>query len=306
MQRINWFPDPNITQAFATYAPSTVKVDFPFVNGRNWVRATVLTVGDTYVQYSLKGDRLPPAGTYHVHFRAFAQHANAYVRVYTRVGDNYEMQLENEITDGTTVDVDGTITVPGGCEEIIIRIQTGNVVGAIGMMSDILIERADTYDTAVGGGASGLLHRGHDATRLRRSVGRVMSDDGHEHLSDTAYGGYAQTRTQRYGFLQYADSGKRLLCEFLGHVFRPRLRENILWQRDHVHAGRAVCQPVLSIDKHDENSNGSRVWLSNSPSDRLRGLRELRVHETSVGLPGHITLQRGYDATRLTLLGVMA
>lgn len=87
-----------------------------------------------------------------MHCRAFAQHANAYVRVYTHAGDNYEMPLENEITDGATVDVDATITVPDGCDEVIVRIQTGNVVGAIGMMSDILIERADTYDTAVGGG----------------------------------------------------------------------------------------------------------------------------------------------------------
>lgn len=152
MRRRNVFPDPNITQAFGTYAPSIVKVDFPVVDDRTWVRATVLTVGDTYVQYSLKGDRLPPAGTYHMHCHAFAQHANAYVRVYTRVGDNYEMPLENEITDGTTVDVDGTVTVPDGCEELIIRIQTGNVVGAIGMMTDILIENAATYDIGVGGG----------------------------------------------------------------------------------------------------------------------------------------------------------
>lgn len=151
MRRRNVFPAPNITQAFGPYAPRIVKVDFPVVDGRNWVRATVLTVGDTYVQYSLKGDRLPPAGTYHMHCRAFAQRANAYVRVYTHAGDNYEMPLENEITDGATVDVDATITVPDGCDEVIVRIQTGNVVGAIGMMSDILIERADTYDTAVGG-----------------------------------------------------------------------------------------------------------------------------------------------------------
>ena len=152
MQRINWFPDPNITNTFKPYAPSNVKVDFPVVHRRNWLRATVLTVGDAYAQYSLLGDYIPPAGTYHVHSSAYAKHANAFVRVYTRVDGNYTMPLENKITDGTTVNVDGTITVPDGCEEIIIRIAAGKVVGAIGMMSDILIERADTYDTAVGGG----------------------------------------------------------------------------------------------------------------------------------------------------------
>lgn len=47
-------------------------------------------------------------------------------------------------------------------------------------ISELSVEAADTYDAALGGGASGLLHRRHDATRLRRFVGRVMSDDGHE------------------------------------------------------------------------------------------------------------------------------
>ena len=150
--RINWFPDPNITKTVKPYAPSIIKVDFPVVARRNWLRATVLTVGDTYAQYSLQGDRLPPAGTYHVHCCAFAKHANAFARVYTKVGGKYTLPLQKEIADGTTVDVDGTITVPDGCEEIIVRITAGNVVGAIGMMSDILIERADTYDAAVGGG----------------------------------------------------------------------------------------------------------------------------------------------------------
>lgn len=150
--RINWFPDPNITKTVKPYAPSIIKVDFPVVARRNWLRATVLTVGDTYAQYSLQGDRLPPAGTYHVHCCAFAKHANAFARVYMKVGGKYTVPLQKEIADGTTVDVDGTITVPDGCEEIIVRIAAGNVVGAIGMMSDILIERADTYDAAVGGG----------------------------------------------------------------------------------------------------------------------------------------------------------
>lgn len=174
MQRINWFPDPNITQTFAHYAMSTMKVDFPVVNGRNWLSATVLTVGDTYAQYSLTGDRLPPAGTYHVHCRAYAQNANAYVRVYTKVGGKYTVSLQKEIADRATVDVDGTITVPGGREEIIIRITTGNVVGAKGMMSDILIERADTYATAVGGGfrasSPGTRCQGIKATRRAGDV----------------------------------------------------------------------------------------------------------------------------------------
>lgn len=152
MRRRNVFLDPNITQAVKPHASRNATMDFPVVDGRNWLRATTLTVGDAYVHYSLQGDRLPPVGAYHVHCRAFAQHANAIFRVYTHVGGKYPVQLQKEIADGTTVDVDGTITVPDGCDEVIIRIIAGNVVGAIGMMSDILIERADTYATAAGGG----------------------------------------------------------------------------------------------------------------------------------------------------------
>lgn len=152
MRRRNIFPDPNITKALKPYAMPIVKMDFPVVDGRNWLRATVLTVGDAYVQYSLQGYRLPPVGTYHVHCRAFARHANAIARVYTHVDGKYKMPLQKEIADGTTVDVDGTITVPDGCDELIIRITAGNVVGAIGMMTDILIESADTYAAAAGGG----------------------------------------------------------------------------------------------------------------------------------------------------------
>jgi len=172
--RINWFPDPNITQTVEPYAPSTMKVDFPVVARRNWLRATVLTVGDTYAQYSLQGDRIPPAGTYHVRCCAFAKHANAFTRVYTKVGGKYTVPLQKEIADGTTVDVNGTITIPDGCEEIIIRIAAGNVVGAIGMMSDILIERADTYDAAVGGGfrasSPGTRCRAHRSVRRAGDV----------------------------------------------------------------------------------------------------------------------------------------
>lgn len=169
--RINWFPDPLITKTVKPYAPRTVKVDFPVVARRNWLRATVLTVGDAYAQYSLQGDSLPPAGTYHVHCCAFAQHANAYAHVYTNVGGEYTMSLQKEIADGATVDVDGTVTVPSGCKEIIIRVAAGNVVGAIGMLSDILIERADTYDTAVGGGlrASSPGTRCHAIKTVRRA-----------------------------------------------------------------------------------------------------------------------------------------
>ena len=60
------------------------------------------------------------------------------------------------VGDGQTVTVNQTITIPAGCDRLIVRIgPNSQTVSVIGMMSDILIERADTYDTAVGGGLPG-------------------------------------------------------------------------------------------------------------------------------------------------------
>ena len=302
--RINWFPDPNITQTFGAYAPGIVKVDFPVVARRNWVRATVLAVGDVYVQYSLQGDRLPPAGTYHVHCCAFAKHANAFARVYMKVGGKYTVPLQKEIADGTTVDVDGTITVPDGCEEIIIRITAGNVVGAIGMMSDILIERADTYDTSVGG-ASGLLHRGYDATRLRRFVGRVMSDDGHEPDKQSKSPRHAEAGRVHADFDRREDSGYPILVHGLaGRVGRLRHGGQL--------SGHLQQEPThrMGLHVHDRESDEPEIQGRVRQSDR-QGVGH--GHVRAGRIPGEQSLarrpllfRRGYDAARLTPLGVVA
>ncbi len=302
--RINWFPDPNITQTFGAYAPSIVKVDFPVVARRNWLRATVLTVGDDYAQYSLQGDRLPPAGTYHVHCCAFAKHANAFARVYMKVGGKYTVPLQKEIADGTTVDVNGTITVPDGCEELIIRIAAGNVVGAIGMMSDILIERADTYDTSVGG-ASGLLLRRHDATRLRRFVGRVMSDDGHEPDKQSKSPRHAEAGRVHADFDHREDSGYQILVHGLaGRVGRLR--------HDRQLSGHLQQEPTHRMGLHvpDHESDEPEIQGRVRQSDR-QGVEH--GHVRAGRIPGEqglarrpLLFRRGYDAARLTLMGVVA
>ena len=302
--RINWFPDPNITQTFGAYAPSTMKVDFPVVARRNWLRATVLTVGDGYAQYSLQGDRLPPAGTYHVHCCAFAKHANAFARVYTKVGGKYTVPLQKEIADGTTVDVDGTITVPDGCEEIIIRITAGNVVGAIGMMSDILIERADTYGTAVGG-ASGLLHRGYDATRLRRLVGRVMSDDDNEPMHETNLDHHLES--QQLGASH--DRSERERDDILGQFRCERHRRHCLVYRN---TGRIQRTPTCQLHdvRQQFQSAISELFRQVRQSDRHRDkYTHLHVGRVSVEQDParrHRIFRRGYDAARLTPMGVVA
>lgn len=305
MQRINWFPDPNITKTFGAYAPGIGKTDFPFVDGRNWVRVAALTVGDVYVQYSLAGDRLPPAGTYHVHCRAFAQHANAYFRVYTNVGGKYTVSLQKEIADGTTVDVDGTVTVPDGCKELIIRTTAGKVIGAIGMMTDILIERADTYDTAVGGGASGLLHRGHHATRLTPRTGTVMSDDGHEPMREPILDHHLASR-QVGADLDRSERGwEGILGQCLCERRRRHYLDPILTWR---HQWKPTCQ--LQSDRRQCRSDVNNVFRQVRQSDRHRDeyapLHVCRLSGEQDPARQHRIFHRGYDATCLTLMGVVA
>lgn len=152
MQRINWFPDPNITGT-APIGVANAKVDYPIVNGRKWMRATSTGTGDAHADYALTGSQLPPAGSYHVHANAYAQKAEAKFIFSTRADGSYQQQLTVPVGNGQTVTVDRTITIPSGCDQLIVRIApNGQTVGAIGMMNDILIERADTYDNAVGGG----------------------------------------------------------------------------------------------------------------------------------------------------------
>lgn len=156
MQRINWFPDPNITGTVNPIASNKVRVDYTVVNNRRWLRATSTTTGDNYAQYLLSGPQLPPAGSYHVHTIAYAQGAQASFQVFYRVGGSYKLPLAIPVDQNQTVIVDQTITLPAGCNQMLVRVQLGaTTVGAIGMMSDILIERADTYDIAVGGGLPG-------------------------------------------------------------------------------------------------------------------------------------------------------
>ena len=301
--RINWFPDPNITKAFASYAPSIVKVDFPVADGKNWLRVTALTVGDDYAQYSLTGDRLPPAGTYHVHCRAYAQHANACVKVYTHVGGKYTVQLQKEIADGTTVNVDVTITVPNGCNEVIIRVVTGKVVGAVGMMSDILIERADTYDTAVGG-ASGLLHRRHHATRLTPTVG-VMPDDGHEPMHEPILDHHLASR--QVG--EYHDRSERAWDGILDQCRGERHGRHCL---DFRNTGRIQRTPTCRLhDAHQQYLSGinellCRVRQSDRHRDEHAHLHVCRLSGEQGSARQHQIFHRGYDAARLTPMGVVA
>lgn len=171
--RINWFPDPNITGTVKPIASNKMKVECPVVvNRHNWLRATSTATGENYAQYLLGGSQLPPPGSYHVHANAYAQRAQASFKVFYHINGSYKLPFSAAVDDGQTVAVDRTITLPAGCDQILVRIQLdATTVGAIGMMSDIIIERADTYATAVGGGfrASSRGTRCHAIKAIRRA-----------------------------------------------------------------------------------------------------------------------------------------
>ena len=304
MQRINWFPDPNTTGT-APIGVANTKVDYPIVNGRKWLRATSTGTGDVHAEYALSGSQLPPAGSYHVHANAYAQKAGALFIVFVRVNGSYQQPLNVPVGDGQTVTVDRTITIPAGCSQLIVRIGPNNqTVGAIGMMSDILIERADTYDPAVGGGASGLLHGRHHAARIGASVGRVMPDDGHEPMHEPILDHRPESR-QVGG---YHDHPEQARDEILGHGLCERHRRHYLDERVWRHQCEPTCR--LRVERQRCRSDVNELFRQVRQSDRHRDeyahLHVGRVSGEQDPARRHRIFHRGHDAARLPPLGVMA
>lgn len=304
MQRINWFPDPLITgKLFAEINNGAAKA-VVVADNKNWLRVTSTATGDNFGQFSLSGGLIPPAGTYHVHARVYAQKAAANFIVYSSVNSSWKQLLNKPVADGQTLTVDSEITIPEGCQHLLVRMQLGREVGLIGMMSEILIESADTYDKAVGG-ASGLLLGGHDATRLRRSVGRVMSDDGHEPDKQSKRPRHAEAGRVHADYDHREDSGYHILGHGLaGRVGRLR--------HDRQLSGHLQQEPTHQMALHvpDRESDEHEIQGRVRQSDR-QGVEH--GHVRAGRIPGEQSLarrpllfRRGYDAARLTLLGVVA
>lgn len=304
MQRINWFPDPLITgKLFAEINNGAAKA-VVVADNKNWLRVTSTATGDNFGQFSLSGGLIPPAGTYHVHARVYAQKAAANFIVYSSVNSSWKQLLNKPVADGQTLTVDSEITIPEGCQHLLVRMQLGREVGLIGMMSEILIESADTYDKAVGG-ASGLLLGGHDATRLRRFVGRVMSDDGHEPDKQSTRPRHAEAGRVHVDFDHREDFGYHILVHGLaGRVGRLR--------HDRQLSGHLQQEPTHRMVLHvlDRESDEPEIQGRVRQSDR-QGVEH--GHVRAGRIPGEQSLarrpllfRRGYDAARLTPLGVVA
>ena len=304
MQRINWFPDPNITGTAKPVAGNNVRIEYQVVNNRNWLRATSTATGNNYAQYSLSGSQLPHAGSYHVHANVYAQKDEATFVVFVRVGGSYNAAFSVPVGDGQTVVVDGTFTIPSGCDQMLVRIGLNSkTVGMIGMMSDILIERADTYDTAIRGGASGPLHRRHHATRLTPRIGRVVPDDGDEPMHEPILDHHLVGRPVDTDH----DRSERGWDEILGQCLCEHHRRHYLgeWYRPQ-------CKPTCQLpDNHrqfqsDVNDVFRRVRQSDRHRDEHAHLHVGRVSGEQDSARQHQIFHRGQHAARLTLLGVVA
>lgn len=172
-------------------------------------------------------------------------------------------------------------------------------------ISELSVEAADTYDAALGGGASGLLHRGHDATRLRRFVGRVMSDDGHEPVHEPILDHHPESR--QVG--EYHDPSEREWGDISDQRRGERHRRHYLDNRSGWrHQRKTTCQ--LQDDHQqfpsDINELSRQVRQSDRHSDEHAHLHVGRIPGEQGIARRPLLFRRGYDATRLTLLGVVS
>lgn len=171
-------------------------------------------------------------------------------------------------------------------------------------ISELSVEAADTYDAALGG-ASGLLLGGHDATRLRRFVGRVMSDDGHEPMHEPILDHHPESR--QVG--EYHDPSEREWGDISDQRRGERHRRHYLDNRSGWrHQRKTTCQ--LQDDHQqfpsDINELSRQVRQSDRHSDEHAHLHVGRVSGEQGPARRHRIFRRGYDAARLTLLGVVA
>lgn len=176
--------------------------------------------------------------------------------------------------------------------------------GSAANIANPILELADTYDKAVGG-ASGLLLRRHDATRIGASVGRVMSDDNHEPMPEPNLDHHLES--QQLGASH--DRSEREIYDILGQFRYERHRRHCL---DYRNTGRIQRTPTCQLHdvRRQFQSAISELFRQVRQSDRHRDkytpLHVCRLSGEQDPARRHRIFQRGYDAARLTPLGVVA
>ena len=168
---------------------------------------------------------------------------------------------------------------------------------------NVLIERADTYDAALGGGVSSLLHRRHHATRLTPRTGMVMPDDGHEPMHETILGHHLVGRPLG----GYHDHTEQARDEIFGQRLCERHRRHYLDESVWRHQCKPTCQ--LRVDRQRSQSDVNVLFRQVRQSDRHRDryshLHVGRVSGEQDPARQHQIFRRRHDAARLTLTGVM-
>lgn len=303
--RTNLFPDPNMANTIFKCIPIRCDVDFPTVSGFRWLRATTRGSGDIYAQYQLTGVDLPRAGVYHIHAICYAQGSGALFRVYAGVVGKFTILYETGIADNQTKPISADITIPANTTQLLIRVVPPSTVGKFILIRDILLESKSTYDTAVGGGSSGLLHGRHDAARIGTSAGRVMPDDSDEPMHEPILDHHPESRQMGASH----DRSEREWDAILGQFLYERHRRHCL---DYRSTGRIQRKPTCQLhDGHQQYQSGiSELFRQVRQSDRHRD-RYTRMHVCRLSgeqdpARRHQIFHWGHDAARLTLLGVMA
>lgn len=305
MQRINWFPDPNMANTIFKCMPWRCTVDFPTVSGFRWLRATTSGSGDIYAQYVLTGVNLPPAGVYHIYSICYTQGSGALFRVYAGVGNGFTILHETGIADNQTKKIDADITIPSNTTQLLIRVVPPSTVGKFILIRNILLESKSTYPTAVGGGDSVLLHRRHHATRLTPRTGTVVPDDAHEPMHEPILDHHLASR--QVG--EYHDRSERALDDILDQCRGERHGRHYL---DYRNTGRIQRTPTCRLpDGHQPYQSGinelsRQVRQSDRHRDQYTHLHGGRVSGEQDPARQHRIFHREHDAARLTLLGVMA
>lgn len=172
-------------------------------------------------------------------------------------------------------------------------------------ISELSVEAADTYDAALGGGASGLLHGRHDAARIGASVGRVMSDDDNEPM----HAPILDHRPESRPVGEYHDRSEKAWDEILGQRLCGRHRRHYLDERVWRHQCKPTCRLRANRQRYqcDGNELFRQVRQSDRHSDEYAHLHVGRVSGEQDPARRHRIFRRGYDAARLTLaLGVVA
>ena len=295
MQRINWFTNPNLTG--------------PLTGISKWGGVTA-SVNKTNHQLVVSGSN----GGYGFNVDVPANTPLVVsMFVYTDITKQSTPVVIMDVDDAGKVTVLAGVKPKSNASTMVTRVtsKTGKirfeaypVSGTTVNFGDLLVERADTYDKAVGGG-SGLLLGGHDATRLRRFVGRVMPDDSHEPDKQSTRPRHAEAGRVHVDFDHREDSGYHILGHGLaGRVGRLRHDRRLF--------GHLQQEPTHRMALHvpDRESDEPEIQGRVRQSDR-QGVEH--GHVRAGRIPGEqglarrpLLFRRGYDAARLTLLGVVA